>query len=1060
MEMKAGCSRSTHHINDDVPPSVARLASRLHGLKSSKFPKASTQFIEEPLNESVESCDANTQTQRNAVIGCRELIQITALSHGANVQYKLSPNKIPVFPHHLTSQATVQSAGPGRAKPALTTDERVASISITKQDTGKASSPRHSHPHHVKLALPASSWKYEFSGSVRKSFLDEIKASNARFPVRQVFTLLLKKHKENLQESELPDIEVSTTTLFSPVRPKRKHQNEKGDPETVRKRQRSNLGLEEAPLTGYSPSLGQQVRLCQMSEAQPRRSRLSRSHRLRQQQRECLGRCPDLTPDPPNQRESHQSHHFQPQICSNIVHNIEDLLWTEKYRPQHSNEVVGNSASVKKLHSWLKKWKLRADCDERRLQESKREEKNNDTWDCGDFQGEAGGDEVEELCNTMLITGPSGLGKTASVYACAQELGFQVFEVNASSQRSGRHVLTQLKEATQSHQVEVQPSSGLKPAYLSNSSGTSANFYTVPSRVPSTRKVVSSCRKGPVLPHASHCRRGGSSAASTMLANFFKMKSKPKIVNLDGLSLSTKQDRQLQNSVCSITAGTAVGPGSPEVKRAPTDKQSKRAATSLILFEEVEVVFDDDAGFLTAIQTFMKTTRRPVILTTSDSSFSSKFEGKFETILFKTPSVANVSSYLQLLCLAENVRTVPGDVTSVVRLNQVDIRRSILQLQFWACSGGGTAPQRDPVPRCAASCTQNMLGLNTGPIQHLETTLKCHPWADQTMLKLMEILTESWRTGVALLYSNLELLLPLPARTKSSPVHDPQEVPLPGMQGEPTPPDLHLLIPLIPNQPSPVKVSSGSRLRRRKCVSNSSDHSKAIKPHRASLSLGTLNNAEMIKNLNKKLADELVSHCLGAINDFLDLMSFIDASLSSETAHKAGACRPGDFVWTGAEVKDGLLDEMRQEDARMWGCKTVEIQAAVEVLGFHRCLARVSEGWTRAQGLKGEQRLSVVEKLTLPLATHRKGFSISQTTPCEPSVVQRRREHISSILSSKALSTLGNKQAVVVDYLPILRIICYSERKQGRGNGRFLHYLSSHLSLPKTSWRFLAEDFP
>lgn len=30
------------------------------------------------------------------------------------------------------------------------------------------------------------------------------------------------------------------------------------------------------------------------------------------------------------------------------------------------------------------------------------------------------------LCNTLLITGPTGVGKTAAVYACAQELGFKV----------------------------------------------------------------------------------------------------------------------------------------------------------------------------------------------------------------------------------------------------------------------------------------------------------------------------------------------------------------------------------------------------------------------------------------------------------------------------------------------------------------------------------------------------------------------------------------------------------------------------------------------------------
>lgn len=35
-------------------------------------------------------------------------------------------------------------------------------------------------------------------------------------------------------------------------------------------------------------------------------------------------------------------------------------------------------------------------------------------------------EEETTLCNTVLITGPPGVGKTAAVYACAQELGFKV----------------------------------------------------------------------------------------------------------------------------------------------------------------------------------------------------------------------------------------------------------------------------------------------------------------------------------------------------------------------------------------------------------------------------------------------------------------------------------------------------------------------------------------------------------------------------------------------------------------------------------------------------------
>lgn len=51
-----------------------------------------------------------------------------------------------------------------------------------------------------------------------------------------------------------------------------------------------------------------------------------------------------------------------------------------------------------------------------------------DSWDCGDFQGEDGLDDgrKEPLAKAMLLTGPSGVGKTAVVYACAQELGFKV----------------------------------------------------------------------------------------------------------------------------------------------------------------------------------------------------------------------------------------------------------------------------------------------------------------------------------------------------------------------------------------------------------------------------------------------------------------------------------------------------------------------------------------------------------------------------------------------------------------------------------------------------------
>lgn len=55
--------------------------------------------------------------------------------------------------------------------------------------------------------------------------------------------------------------------------------------------------------------------------------------------------------------------------------------------------------------------------------------------------------------------GPAGCGKTATVYALAEELGYNVLEVNASSRRNGKTVLSHLHEATQSHSLNNNSSS-------------------------------------------------------------------------------------------------------------------------------------------------------------------------------------------------------------------------------------------------------------------------------------------------------------------------------------------------------------------------------------------------------------------------------------------------------------------------------------------------------------------------------------------------------------------------------------------------------------------------
>ncbi|KAM6971931.1 ATPase family AAA domain-containing protein 5b, partial [Aplochiton taeniatus] len=358
---------------------------------------------------------------------------------------------------------------------------------------------------------------------------------------------------------------------------------------------------------------------------------------------------------------------------------FDDVLWTQKYSPRHSSEVISNSNSVKKLHTWLKKWKSKADCEGRQQQvEMKRDANSNDSWDCGDFQGEARSEEpeLEHLCNGILITGPSGVGKTASVYACALELGFKVFEVNASSQRSGRHLLTQLQEATQSHLVESQGNNNtLKPAYLTNYTSSAIKPDPLPGKAVSLKKAVSTTKKR-YRQKPNGCNHGRkSNPAAITLANFWKMKCKAESLHLDLPS----ENAEPQTS--------AVPP--PGTDKLSTLAQNKKIATSLILFEEVDIIFDDDVGFLAAIKTFMATTKRPVIMTTNDPSFRATFGSHLEEIVFKTPTLANVCSYLQLLCLTEKLRADLSDITCLLRLTQGDVRRSLLQLQLWGRSGGG-----------------------------------------------------------------------------------------------------------------------------------------------------------------------------------------------------------------------------------------------------------------------------------------------------------------------------------------------------------------------------------
>ncbi|KAJ7989766.1 hypothetical protein DPEC_G00307920 [Dallia pectoralis] len=632
-----------------------------------------------------------------------------------------------------------------------------------------------------------SGFREDFSEPVRNLLMGEISLSNPSFPVQRFLTSFLRRRGEHLQQYTASDPQGVTLlpgapASAEPLGGKRKRVDEgEGVMEKEAKKQRSSKFNKDQNMEVNRETKNPEL------EA-PRRSGRGRRRRQQTEEEDKESLTPVTCQTGPVIVVDDSPMADNPVTVAGFVK--EDVLWTEKYQPQHSSDIIGNTASVRRLHSWLKEWKLRADRDERKKQKRKKQEDDsNDSWDPEE------GDclEGEEMCNTLLITGPTGVGKTAAVYACALELGFKVFEVNASSQRNGRQILSQLKEATQSHQVDIQGVNANKPCYFNSASSLISRPGSSPRKLNSPGRVVSSPRKSSQSPR----RAKKGCLAPIALANFFKM-GRPGPTNKKPTgagdvkkppTAASKRTSEAQES-SGKAKESQTDPAAPVITKGssiPVEEQSNKTATSLILFEEVDVIFDDDTGFLAAIKTFMTTTKRPVILTTSDPNFSTMFDGYFEEIHFQTPPTTTVSSYLQLLCLAENMRLDTCDISSLLHLNGCDIRQSLMHLQFWSRSAGGhqiprpvqnstntelqpttvvgseacePATPGEPLPCCDVGCTESILGLlNIESERDMLDLLKGQSTVEPGC---WELLTISRRRGLDLLYSNMEALLPLP----------------------------------------------------------------------------------------------------------------------------------------------------------------------------------------------------------------------------------------------------------------------------------------------------------
>ncbi|KAF4519820.1 hypothetical protein B566_EDAN006834 [Ephemera danica] len=263
--------------------------------------------------------------------------------------------------------------------------------------------------------------------------------------------------------------------------------------------------------------------------------------------------------------------------------------WCEQYRPMSSEEVAGNDESVGKLHDWLDGWKQRRRNSEDQMEcdsDESSDYSSSDDFICYSDEESDEGKPVKSKtkrkkhCNTALLVGPCGSGKTAAVYAAAEELGFKVLEMNASSRRSGKRILSELQEATQSHQVR-------------------------------------------------------NTVEQATLNSFFSDAKKPK--------------------------------KSEDVKESQPNSTSSNPGLSLILVEDVDVIFEEqDEGFLAALNVLAASSKRPLVLVSNDPQ----------------------CPVIQKMCGKFGAKVGDKQLATLTHECDGDLRRAVTLAQMWTGSGG------------------------------------------------------------------------------------------------------------------------------------------------------------------------------------------------------------------------------------------------------------------------------------------------------------------------------------------------------------------------------------
>jgi DNA polymerase III delta prime subunit len=241
------------------------------------------------------------------------------------------------------------------------------------------------------------------------------------------------------------------------------------------------------------------------------------------------------------------------------------------------------------------------------------------------------------LTNAVVISGPHGSGKTAAVYAVAKELGFEIFEINAGSRRSGKDILERVGDMTHNHLVQ-----------------------STRQEVPADSVDVDAQRIADALESDIKSGRQGTMNSFFKPRESTKPKTKPK-----------KQEHTTSKSDSSSA-------------RTASKANIKQQKQSLVLFEEADVLYEEDKQFWATVMAMISQSKRPIIITcTDESAIPLESLALHAIIRFMPPPVDLAVDYMLLVAANEGHLIRRDAVTSLYESRGLDLRASLMELNFW-----------------------------------------------------------------------------------------------------------------------------------------------------------------------------------------------------------------------------------------------------------------------------------------------------------------------------------------------------------------------------------------